>query len=234
MSQTESLLRRIVLHLFRLDLWSVHTLAEDIPRKLRVANIDHHFSELWISPPPTSRIVSWLDSPELYHSHGIMNLPGFHQYVTGMSYSELEENVNKHAAVAKTYYIRLMQTRTWKLIERKTIYQCALKDLVGSFQINLGLLIGERAVDVNHYVQKITERQSVAEERLASVLNEARVLRDQITKAWNHKALNEDLLPGLRLRVGALHEHYPPAWREMTGDREQTGVLLDQGGEAWL
>jgi hypothetical protein len=231
MSLKEEYLRRIALHLFRLDLWSAQTVTEDMTRKSRLANIEPHFEQLWINPPPTDLIERWLDSPELYHSHGIMNLPGFHPYVTGLSYEQLKEIVKKRDEQAKAMYIRLMLGRIWKLRDRNLIHELALQDLKGSFEINLGLLIGERATDANHYVSKLTQRQSVAQERLSSVLSEARVLRNVITEAFQHRALNEDLLPGLRLRLGAFHQHYPAARKLL--DAEHEGTLLDPARETW-
>lgn len=200
-------------------------------RKSRLANIEPHFEQLWIDPPPIDLIERWLDSPELYHSHGIMNLPGFHPYVTGLSYEQLKEIIKKRDEPAKAMYIRLMLGRIWKLKDRNLIHELALQDLKGSFQINLGLLIGERATDANHYVSKLTQRQSVAQERLSSVLSEARVLRNAITEAMQHQALNEDLLPGLRLRLRAFHQHYPAA--RILLDAEHEGILLDPLREPW-
>jgi len=231
MSLKEEYLRRIALHLFRLDLWSAQTVTEDMTRKSRLANIEPHFGQLWINPPPIELVEIWLDSPELYHSHGIMNLPGFHPYVTGLSYEQLKEIVKKRDEQAKAMYIRLMLGRIWKLKDRNLIHELALQDLKGSFEINLGLLIGERAADANHYVSKLTQRQSVAQERLSSVLSEARVLRNEITEAFHHGALEEDLLSGLRLRLGAFHQHYPAARKLL--DVEQERTLLDPAREPW-
>ncbi|KAB5551234.1 hypothetical protein GE09DRAFT_167042 [Coniochaeta sp. 2T2.1] len=231
MSLKEEYLRRIALHLFRLDLWSAQTVTEDMTRKSRLANIEYHFEQLWVNPPPLDLIEEWLDSPELYHSHGIMNLPGFHPYVTGLSYEQLKEIVKARDEQAKAMYIRLMLGRIWKLKDRNLIHELALQDLKGSFQINLGLLIGERAKDANHYISKLNQRQSVAQERLSSVLSEARVLRNQITEAFHHGALNEDLLPGLRLRLGAFHQHYSAARSLLDAEHERT--LLDEAREPW-
>lgn len=231
MSLKEEYLRRIALHLFRLDLWSAQTVTEDMTRKSRLANIEPHFEQLWINPPPTDLIERWINSPELYHSHGIMNLPGFHPYVTGLTYEQLEEIVKKRDEPAKAMYIRLMLGRIWKLKDRNLIHELALQDLKGSFQINLGLLIGERATDANQYVSKLTQRQSVAQERLSSVLSEARVLRNAVTEAFQHQALNGDLLPGLRLRLGAFHQHYSAARNLL--DAEHEGTLLDPLREPW-
>jgi hypothetical protein len=200
-------------------------------RESRLANIKLHFEQLWINPPRIDMIEGWLDSPELYHSHGIMNLPGFHPYVTCLSYEQLKEIVKDRDEQAKAMYIRLMLGRIWKLRDRNLIHELALQDLQGSFMINLGLLIGERAADVNHYVSKLTQRQSVAQERLSSVLSEARVLRNEVTEAFDHGALNEDLLPGLRLRLGAFHQHYPAARKLL--DAEHEGTLLDPAREPW-
>ncbi len=71
----------------------------------------------------------------------------------------------------------------------------------------------------------------MAQERLSSVLSEARVLRNEVTEAFNHQALNEDLLPGLRLRLGAFHQHYPAARKLL--DAEHEGTLLDPLREPW-
>lgn len=231
MSPKEEYLRRIALHLFRLDLWSAQTVTEDMTGKSRLVNIEPHFEQLWINPPPIDRVERWLDSPELYHSHRIMNLPGFQSYVAGLSYEQLEEFVKNRDQPAKAMYIRLMLGRIWKLKDRNLIHELALQDLKGAFQINLGLLIGERAADANQYVSKLTQRQSVAQERLSSLLSEARVLRNQVTEAVHHQALNEDLLPGLRLRLGAFHQHYQAAKGLL--DVEQDGTLLDPVREPW-
>lgn len=232
MTLKEEFLRRIALHLFRLDLWSAQTVTEDMKQHDRLDNIEPHFQRLWINPPATELLELWLDSPELYHSHGIMQLPGFHPYVTGLSYTQLKEIVKDRDAPAKAMYIRLMLGRIWKLRDRNMIHELARGDLVGSFQINLGLLIGERALDANQYISKLTQKQSVAEERLTSVLSEARVLRDEITKAVGRQALNEDLLPGLRFRLWALHEHDQAAGR-LLDVVEQRGPLLDPEREPW-
>ncbi|OIW34678.1 hypothetical protein CONLIGDRAFT_675643 [Coniochaeta ligniaria NRRL 30616] len=193
MSLKEESLRRIALHLFRLDLWSAQTVTEDMTRKSRLANIEPHFEQLWINPPPIDLIEKWLDSPELYHAHGIMNLPGFHPYVTGLSYKQLKVIVKERDEPAKAMYIRLMLGRIWKLKDRNLIHELALQDLTGSFGINLGLLIGERATDANHYISKLTQRQIETEARSFP-----------------------SALPG------AFHQHYPAARKLLDAEHEGT------------
>src|SRR5689334_15732825 len=75
----ELYLRRICTILFCLDLRAAHTVCEDWTREERLANIEPHFAELWVDPPPLDMIESWVESEQLYHSNEAMHLDGFNE-----------------------------------------------------------------------------------------------------------------------------------------------------------
>jgi hypothetical protein len=230
MSLEEENLRRIARCCMLLDLKAAHTVTEDITREEMMRNVEPHFKYLWRSPPPAELIVEWIYSEELYHSHEVMNLRGFREYVGSLSYEQLRALVTR--VEASPFYVRMIVGRIWKLQEQKTINGLAETDLRGCFQINLGLLIVEKAADENDYLTRLTQKQFMARVRLNRVLGEARLLRDHVTKAFKQRALDEDLLPSLRLRVGALQEHYDEAWKLL--EEKQEDKLLDHTSEEWL
>ncbi len=122
--------------------------------------------------------------------------------------------------------------RIWKLQEQRTIHGLATSDLQGCFKINLGLSNGERATNEGDYLARLTQKQFMAKVRLARVLGDARLLRDRITMAFEQGALNDELLPSLRSRFGALREHYDEAWDLLEEKRNRT--LLEPSSEDWL
>lgn len=230
MSVEEEFLRPIVQSLFCLDLKAAHTVTEDFTRQERLANIEPHFKDLWDCPPPLDLIERWINSDELYHSHDVMHLDSFREYIASLSYEQLVAAVMNHKA--NLYYVRMLLGRIWKFQEQKTIKGLAERDLRGSFEINLGLLIGERPTNEADYLTRLTQKSLMSKVRLSRILNDARLLRDQITEAYQHQALNETLLHSLRQRVGALQEHYDEAWKLL--DQKQNEKLLDQASDEWL
>jgi hypothetical protein len=232
MTKEELQLRKIAQHLFRLDLWAAQTVTEDFTRDERLKNVEPHFKHLWRLdvPPPIDQIEEWLKHPSLYDPQDVMNLPGFRGFLDRLTLSELLHAIDSREACA--FYVRLMQGRMFKLQEKNTIYRLAEQDLPESFAINLGLRIEERAKSPTEYLAAVAEKQLMAQVRLGATLKEARVLRDQINRAYKLRALEDDVLELLRPRVLALEQHYNDEWR-LLGD-EQQDRLLNAEKEPWL
>jgi hypothetical protein len=223
-------LRRIAQSLFCLDLKAAHTVTEGFTKEARLANVRPHFKDLWVNPPAIETIEKYIESDELYHAQEVMDLPGFRQYVASLSYEQLTTAIQNQKATL--YYVRMIKGRVWKLQEQKTMNMLAERDLPGSFEINLGLLIGERAADENDYLVRLTKKRFNAKARLSRVLNDALLLRDQVINAHKQDALDEDLLPYLKRRLSALQEHFAEAW-ELLGEG-QGERLIDHAANDWL
>jgi hypothetical protein len=175
-------------------------------------------------------IMNWIRSDELYQNPDIVHLPGFQDYVSTLPLKELDDLLRR--SEASLFYVRMVRGRIRELEDQRTIIGLAERDLRHAFAINLGLLIEERASNEGDYLRSLNQKRFIERDRLSRVLIEAVRLRDLVTEAFRRGHLDEDLLPGLRLRIGALEEHYGKA-RELLG--EGTNVkLVDHTCEDWL
>ncbi len=223
-------LRHIAHGFMCLDLKAAQTVTESYTREEKLRNIVPHFEFLWKSPPPKELILDWLESDELYHFHDVMNLPNFQNYVGSLPHQQLLALVN--TPKASHFYIRMVESRIWRLQEQKTINGLAAQDLRGCFEINLGLSITEQATDENAYLARLTQNQFMAKVRLARVLDDARLLRSRINTAFEQGALSDDVLPSLRLRFRAIKEHFEEASKLL--EEKHSEPLLDHTSEGWL
>lgn len=230
MSAREQHVRRIGKILFCLDLKAAHTVCEDWTREERLANITPHFEDLWGSPPRIELIEEWLDSDELYHSPEVMNLEGFDSWLSSLSYEQLIAAATNTKAYL--YDVRLVKGRIWKFQEQKMMKGLAERDLRHAFEINLGLLVRYKSSNENDYIKRLTEKGFMAKVRLERTLSEAQMLCDEVTKAFQGQALDEFLLPSLRLRAGALQEHYKEACELI--EEKKSRQLVDGPSKEWL
>ena len=245
-------LRRIATLCMRLDLQAAHTVTEDWSHETRLSNAEPHFSYLWsgirpgsaastspFAPPPMANIMAWLEADGEARFQALDDyaappggLAGFAEYVALLPAAQLRALVADRAEAASPFYVRLLVGRLWKLQEQRTIKGLAERDLRGCCEINLGLLIGERAADERDYLQRLTRKHFMARARLTKALAEARLLRDAVTDAFRVGALDEELLPGLRLRVKALQEYHDEACRLL--EERHGEALVDHTCEDWL
>jgi hypothetical protein len=223
--------RQIVKCAMRLDLMAAHTIVEDYKaEKDKVQNVEPHFKILWGLTVKVSSIMGWLRSDKLYQNPDLVRLPDFEEFVGALPLKELGDLLKKPEA--SLFYVRLVKGRIRKLEDQKTVVGLAVRDLRNAFEINLGLLVQEKAVNESVYLTILKEKQFDQEHRLSRVLIEAVRLRDLVTEAFRQGHLDEDLLPGLRMRIGALEEHYSKA-RELLGDHVNMN-LVDHTIQDWL
>jgi len=162
----------------RLDLQAAHTVTEDFGYEARLGNVEPHFSYLWSGlrpgsaastspypPPPIARVMAWLEADGEARFHALDDyaappggLPGFAEYVATLPLAQLRALLVDRAEAASPFYVRLLVGRLWKLQEQRTIKGLAERDLRGCCEINLGLLIGERADDERDYLQRLTRK----------------------------------------------------------------------------
>ena len=250
MTPGEVHLRRIAALCMLLDVHAARTVTEDFSREARQGNVEPHFAYLWSGirpgsdastspypPPPIGPIMDWLeaDGEERFqalddYAAAPGGLPGFAEFAASLPEAQLRALVDRPAA--SPFYVRMLVGRIWKLQEQRTIKGLAERDLRGCCEINLGLLVGERAADEGDYLQRLTRKQFMARARLTKALAEARRLRDAVGDAWRAGALGEELLPGLRLRVKALQEYYDEAWKLL--EEKHHEALVDHTCEDWL
>jgi hypothetical protein len=210
---------------------TAHTIVEDFKTEEdQIRNVEPHFAILWGARARVSLIMHWIRSVELYQNPEIVHLPGFQEYVDTVPLVELDDLIKRPEA--SLFYVRLMEGRIRKLEDQRTIVRLAERDLTHAFAINLGLLIENRAANEADYLRNLNQKRFLERERLSRILCEAVRLRDLVTAAYREGHLDEDLLPGLRLRIGALEEHYGKA-QELLGERVNL-KLVDRACEEWL
>ncbi|KAK0750001.1 hypothetical protein B0T18DRAFT_408022 [Schizothecium vesticola] len=230
MPADEASKRKIAKSCMRIDLMAVHTITEGFTAEEKARNVDPHFQYLWGARAPTGLIMEWTECEELYQNPAIVHLLGFDAYVDNLPLEQLDDLVER--SEASLFYVRMLKGRIRNLEDQNTIIGLAERDLKHAFEVNLGLLIAERAANVNDYLRHLTHRRFVQRERLSRVLSEARWLRDLATDAFRRGHLNDNLLNGLRLRIAALKEYYEQA-RDLLGERTNT-ELVDHTFEDWF
>jgi len=250
-SSEEAHLRRIATLCMRLDLQAAYPVTEDWSHEMRLSNAEPHFSYLWsgirpgsaastspFAPPPMASIMAWLDAdgearfPLDDYAAPQGGLPGFAEYVALLPPAQLRALIADRAETASPFYVRLLVGGMWKLQEQRIINGLAKRDLHGCYKISLGLLIGERATDERDYLQRLTRKHFIARARLTKALAEARLLRNAVTDAFRTGALDEELLPGLQLRVKALQEYHDKACCLL--EERHGEALVDYTCEDWL
>jgi hypothetical protein len=214
-------LGRIVICLFRFDLWSAEAIIEGLNEKQRLENIEHHFRYMWESPPPPKVLDGWLQSPELYHSQP---LPALREYLDAKSERQLFTAIMNSST--KTFYTRLMLKRISKVLEQKAIHNYATQHLERAFEESQGLLIMQRPVSRGEYLVRLVHGLTESRVRLRAVIREARLFRDNIGEAFRAEGLNASALELLRGKLEALNEYYDEAYQELRGE-EVPEMLMD-------
>ena len=99
-------------------------------------------------------IMEWIRSDELYQNPDIVRLPGFQEYVSALPLKELDDLLRR--SEASLFYVRMVQgaaSGNWKT--KRTIIGLAERDLRHDFEINLVLLIEERAANEVDYLRNL-------------------------------------------------------------------------------
>ncbi len=231
MPASEVHLRRIAECRMRLDLKTAHTITEDFTLEERLRNVEPHFQKLWGPRAPITLIMDWIESNELYQSPEFANLPDLQEYLGSLTAEQLLPLVGR--VESSLFHVRMVEGRIRKFQEQRTINGLAARDVKRCFDMNLGLLIGERATDETDYLVRLTQKQFMARVRLARATDDARLLRDLITTAFRLDVLDNDLLSNRRLRLSALQEHFDEA-QELLGEAATGGGLLDHSCQDWL
>jgi hypothetical protein len=231
-------LQLIVASLWRLDLCAFKAIAETAklsPDEIR-EEIGPHFTPLWEYPPPdlTTRIEHWLHSRWLLPPWDVGDIPGLLGYVETLPEAQIHEIITNASRIASVYHNRMIEFRRDKLKDMNMCHDHAGRKPDYAFTLNLGLRLGQKPDNVNDYLDILSRNRAITRADLSSSMDAVKLFRDQVTRAFNLHALDNQLLQSLRETVKELEGSFNSACEVLALTQERQSVLLEPSLHKWL